>query len=132
MAFAAGQRLGEQVTHQVPVYVGKTEIAALVTISQTLVVDSRQVQNGRVQVMDVHGAWRPVLFTGLRFEWVSFGIRNVVGIVIRLPVSNAGFHTTTSQPHCKAARMVVAAIVFFLQPSLAVTCLLYTSPSPRD
>ena len=65
LTFAAGQHLGEQVAHQVPVYVGEAEIAALVTVSQTLVVDSRQVQDGGVQVMDVHGAWCPVLFTGL-------------------------------------------------------------------
>src|SRR5690606_37130065 len=52
--FCAGESLGEDGRHDVTVHVGEPKVAALVTERQPLVVDAEQVQQRRVQIVDVH------------------------------------------------------------------------------
>lgn len=45
---------GENVGHHIAVHVRQTEVASLVTIRQFLVIESQQVEDGRVQIMNVN------------------------------------------------------------------------------
>src|SRR5215471_3279652 len=47
---------------------------------------------------------------------------NVVAIVVRLAVGQAGLETAAGQPHGKAARMGVSAVIVSGQAPLAVNC----------
>ena len=46
--------LGQKILHDVAVHVGEAEIAAGVAEGELLVIEAQQVQDRRVQVMDVH------------------------------------------------------------------------------
>jgi len=45
----------EMVIHRAA-HIGQPEVAARVAVGQTLVIDPHQVQDGRVQIVDVHAA----------------------------------------------------------------------------
>lgn len=47
---------GEQVSDDVTVYVGDAEIAALEAVGEAGVVYAHEVQNGRLQVVDMDGS----------------------------------------------------------------------------
>src|SRR5262249_32264088 len=86
--------LSQQFINNQPVNVGQTEIAPLKTISQFLVIESEQLQDRRVQIVNVY----PVL-DGVETELVSLTDRD------------AGFDPTARQPHREGVRMMVAAVV---------------------
>ena len=46
-----------------------------------------------------------------RFDGVSFSVRKVVTIGIRLPIGYSGFDSTTCHPSGEGPRMVIAAII---------------------
>ena len=73
-------------------HVGQPEIPAGVAVRQSLVVEAHQVQDGRVQVVDMHG-----IFNRLETE------------VIRGAVDQATFHTAPRQPERKTVMIMVAA-----------------------
>ena len=73
-------------------HVGQSEIAPLESVGQLLVVDAEQMQDGRVQVVNVHA----VLDDG-------------VADVVRLTIRHACLDAATSQPHRERFDMVVAA-----------------------
>ncbi len=50
--------LRQQVAHDMAVHVGEPEVAALVAEGEALVVESEEVEHGRVQVVHVHGLLR--------------------------------------------------------------------------
>ena len=70
--------------------IGQTEIATLVTIGKPLVINSQQVKDRRVQVMDMHRSWCPFFLARFWPERISFLVSNVVGKIVRLAVGNAG------------------------------------------
>ncbi len=74
--------------------VGQAKIAALETIGQLLVVETEQVEDGRVEVVDV-----------------DFVFGRIEAEVIRLAEGEAGFRSAAGQPHREAIRMVVAPVV---------------------
>ncbi len=54
----------QQLVHNMPMHVGEPEAAALVLEGELRVVDAQQVQDGGLQVVDVDGAGREVVFRG--------------------------------------------------------------------
>ena len=61
------------------------------------------MQNGRVEVAHVHRIFH-----------------DVVAVVIRLAVGDAGAHAAAGHPGGEAARVMIAAIVLLAEPALAV------------
>ena len=57
--------LGQNVLDHMSMDIRKTKITALVAIGEFSVVDPELVEDGRIEVMDVHGARSPVIFVGL-------------------------------------------------------------------
>ena len=47
-------RLSDQFLDHIPVHIGETEVAALITVGELLVIEAHQFQNRGVQVMHVH------------------------------------------------------------------------------
>ncbi len=83
--------------------IGQPEMPALEFVSQALVVDTKTVQQRRLQIVDMHGI-----------------LDDVVAIVVGLPDADAGLDSTSGHPHGKTARMMVAAVVRVCQLALAV------------
>src|SRR5262249_36796949 len=71
--------------------VGEPEVAALETVGQPGMFQSEKVQDGRMQIVDVH-----LFFDGVKAE------------VVRLAVDDARFNAATSQPDGVAMRVMVA------------------------
>ena len=46
---------GQDFPHHLTVDIGQSEVAARVAVRQTLVIQAQNVQNGRVQIVHVHG-----------------------------------------------------------------------------
>jgi hypothetical protein len=82
-----------QRVHHVSVHVGESEVAARHAVGQLFVIEAQQLQDSRVQVVDVH----PVLH-GLEAEFVGG------------PVHLATFHPATGEPHREAPVVMVAAV----------------------
>ena len=102
--------------------VRQTEVAPLVAIGQSLVVDAQQMQDRCVQVVDVHRARRPLFLGRLWPHWCPVGVGNVVTVVVRLAVGDPGFHAAAGHSHSKTSRVMIAAVVLFRQVALAVGC----------
>jgi len=47
-------KLGKNVPHNFPVHIGQAEVAAAVSIRQPFMIDSHEMQNRRVQIVDVN------------------------------------------------------------------------------
>src|SRR5688500_6155660 len=84
--------LGKQLEHDTAVHVRQPEIAALVAVSQTLVVDAEQMHQRCLQVVDVDAV-----------------LDDVVGEVVRLAVAEAAFHAAACQHVREAPGVMVAA-----------------------
>ncbi len=85
------------------VNIGQTKVAALMSEGQSLVVDPQTVQNGRVQIVNVHRVFR-----------------HVVTEVIRLAVNDPRFDAAAGHPFGVASRMMVATVVCLCQTALAI------------
>ena len=79
------------------------EVTALMTECQFLVVNTHQVQNGGIQIMNVNGV---------------FG--DVVGEVISLAILETGLHTPSGHPHRPTPGVVVTPVIFTRERALAV------------
>src|SRR5262249_16466207 len=88
------QRSREQIAHHLAVDVGQPEIAALEAVRQLLVVETEQVQDRRLQGVDVDG-----VFGGVEAQFVG----GAVGL--------AGLHAGAGHEHGVAVWVVVAAEV---------------------
>ncbi len=84
--------LSDDITNHTAVNVGQTVVAALVEIGQTRVVEPQQVQDGRVNVVNMHAVRH-------RLEAQFIG----------LAVAHAAFHAPASQPNGESVGVVVAA-----------------------
>jgi len=73
-------------------YVGQAEVAALEFVGQAFVVDTEQVQDRRLEVVDVDGV---------------FG--RVVGEVVGLAVGEAALHAAAGQPDGEDIGVMVSA-----------------------
>ena len=100
--------------------IGQAEVTALVAVGQLLVVETDQMQDRRIEIMDVHGPGGPVFLGRLRLQCVAIGVDDVVGVVIGLPVGDPGLDSSTCHPHREAARVVVPSVVLAREAALAV------------
>src|SRR5258707_13799701 len=85
------------------VHVGQSVIAALKLIRQLLMIDSKQVENCCLQIMNVHGV-----------------LHHVVPIFIRLTETRTRLYAGTRHPDREAARMMVAAVICRRQLTLRI------------
>ena len=85
------------------VHIGQADISSLVRMNQPLVIDSQQVQDGRIEIMNMDRI-----------------ARDVVGKVVGFTMHMALFDPATCEKHAEAARVMVAAIVFLGQAALTV------------
>ena len=76
------------------VNVGQSVVSALKLIDELLVVDSEQVHDGGIQVVNVHGV-----------------LRNVVAVVIRCPKREAFLDSGSGQKYGEATGMVIPAVI---------------------
>ena len=83
--------------------VGQTVVAALELVSQAGVVDAQAVENGGVQVVNVHRV-----------------LDNVVTEFVGVAVSDARLDPAAGEPDRETPRMVVAAVIFGGQRALAI------------
>ena len=88
------RHLVQNLMHDPPVHVGESVVPALEAESQTLVIDAEDVQQGRVQIVDVHGVFD-----------------HVVGEFVGLSERKAGLDACARKPPGKAAAVVIAASV---------------------
>ena len=84
--------LRQNVVDDVAVDIGQPEVAAAVAISQTFVVESDQVQNRGVQVMDV-----------------DLVLGDVKAELVGGTISCSRLHPSSGQPHRKGVRMMISA-----------------------
>ena len=91
-------QLNKDILYHVAVHVGEAEVAALVAVGEFAVIDPELVQDGGVEVMDVHCAWGPLVPGGLGLEHVAVGIGNVVAVVVGATISNARLDAATGHP----------------------------------
>ena len=99
------------VVNDMAVYISQTEVTSLISICQTFVVDAEQMQDGGVQVVDVHGAGSELAGRWLGIQRVAVGIGDVVSVVVRTSVGDAGFHSTASHPDGETSWMMIASVV---------------------
>ena len=78
----------------VAVHVGQTEVSSAVAVGQPFMVQSHQVENGRMQVMDV-----------------DYVLDSVPAEVVGGAVDHASPYAAAGQPHREAERMVLAAVL---------------------
>src|SRR5579884_1918885 len=78
-------------------------MSSLVFVGQFRVIDAEAMQNSGLQIVNVNGI-----------------LDNVIAVVVGLAVRNPRFNPAAGQPHCKATRMMVAAIVIGCQTPLAI------------
>src|SRR5260370_34399684 len=84
-------------------YICQPEMASLELIRQSLVIYSQTVENCRLQVVHVDGIGH-----------------DVVAIIVCLADAHAALDAATGGQHCKAARMVIAAVIRLCERALAV------------
>ena len=87
------EMLGEQLVSHRSVHVGQSEIATLKAKGKSFVIDSEHVQNGGLQVVDVHWIFRDVHSEFVRsanaYPWLRPATghpdREGVGVVVSSP-----------------------------------------------
>ena len=112
--------LSKDILDDMTMDVRKTKVASLVSVGQSRMINAQQMKDGRIEIVNVHGSRSPLVL--IRFDRIAIFVRQVVSIVIRLPLGDAGFYSSARHPSGKSARMVVPAIVFLGQLALAISC----------
>src|SRR4029450_3082349 len=92
--------LGQNVPDHVPRDVSQPKIAAAVTVRELRVIDTKEVQDRRAQVVHVHR-----LLDSLESE------------VIGCAVDSAALHAATRHPHREAKRVVIPAALLRRVPA---------------
>ena len=95
-SFGDSRGSGEQLGLDLAVDVGEAEPSALILERQPFVIDPQEVEQGRVQVVDVD---LPVL------------LKDVVPVVVGLAEDAPRFHSASRHPDGKTPRVVVPAVV---------------------
>jgi hypothetical protein len=83
-----------QLVYNDSAHIRQTKIAALVAIGQVLMIDSEQVENRCLYIVDMH--------------WV---LRNVVTQIVGRPDGLSALNSTASEPHGERIRMMIAALL---------------------
>ena len=84
--------LSEDGLNDVTVDVGEAIVAALEFIGELFVIDSEEVEEGGVEIVNVDG-----VFDGVKAD------------VVGLAVGDAGFHAAASHPDGEGVRVVITA-----------------------
>ena len=103
-------------------HVGQSEVPPLVAVGQALVIHPQQMKDGGIEVMNVHGSWRPSILAGLRIQRVAVGISNVVTVIIGAAIGDPGTDTTPRHPDGEASRVMIPTIILCGQTSLTIHC----------
>ena len=93
----------------------------LVAVGQALVIHPQQMKDGGIEVMNVHGSWRPSILAGLRIQGVAVSISNVVTVIIGAAIGDRdGYHPR--HPDGEASRVMIPTIILCGQTSLTIHC----------
>src|SRR5579884_2427373 len=109
---------GKQVLHYMPMYIGEPKAAALELERQPLMVDAKQVQDRRLQIMDMDGTGGERRLVGV--DRLAVLISDVVAVVVGAAVGQTSLDAGAGQPHGEAARMMVPAVVVLGELALRV------------
>ena len=101
--------LRQYILDHMPMDVGEAEAAALVLEDELRVIDAQQVQDRRLQIVDVDGAGGEGVFGGI--ERLAVVVGDVVAVVVGAAVGDAGLDAAAGHPDGEAAGVVVAAVV---------------------
>src|SRR5205807_3120847 len=93
----------EDLFHYVAGHIGQAEVASLEFVGQAEVINAEAMQDGGLQVVDMH--------------WI---FEDVVGIVVRLADAQAALDAAAGHPNGETAGMMVAAIVRGGELALAI------------
>ena len=93
----------QHVVHHFAVDVCEPIVAALMTEGEAFVVDAELVQDGGLQIMDVHRL-----------------LSDVDTVVIRLAVGDAAAHTAAGQPVGKTVRVMVSTVNLVCEFALTI------------
>lgn len=85
--------LGEDTLHDISKDIRQSKIAAGKSICQTFVIQTEQMQNCRMQIVNMDSI-----------------LDGVPPVLIRSPIGNSRFHSATGHPHRESKRMVVTAV----------------------
>ena len=102
------------------VNVGQTKVSALIPVGQFSVINAKLIQYGRIEIVNVHGARRPIVLSWL--DRIAIGIGNIVCVIICLPISNTRLDTAASHPGSETSRVVISTIILLGQATLTVSC----------
>src|SRR5207245_7905074 len=91
------------------VHVRQAETAALVQIRESFVIDAEEMQDGRLQIVNVDRSRSESAFVGT--DGIAIGIGNVISIIICAAIGHTGLDATAGQPNGETARMMIAAII---------------------
>src|SRR5258707_14414214 len=90
--------------HDFAADIGEAEVAALELEREPRVIDAEQVQDRRVEIVNVHRI-----------------AHDVVAKIVRLAVQRAAAHAAAREPDGKAAPVMIAPVVRRLELALAVS-----------
>src|SRR5262249_18397898 len=85
--------LGKTLPHYIPMCLRQREVASLEAVRQAGVLDGEAVEDGRVQIMDVHRV-----------------ARDVVAVIVGLAELEAGANAAAGHPEREAAAVMIAAV----------------------
>ena len=86
--------LREDVLNDSAVDVRESKVSTLIAVRQAFVIDAQLMKDGCLQVVDVNRI----------FDHVD-------AVIVRFAVRHSGFDSATSQPVCKAIRMMITSVV---------------------
>src|SRR5579863_797438 len=86
--------LRDDVANHITRNIGQPEVAATVTVRKLCMVDSQQIENGGVNVVDMHRL-----------------VDHLPAEIIRRTVGHSALDPATGQPHRESVGIVIAAIV---------------------
>ena len=95
--------LSENVTDYFAVHVGQSKVATLIAVSQLLMIDSKQMKNGGLQVMDMDRI-----------------LHDVHAVVIGPAITEPGLYPAAGQPVGKAIGVMIAPVIGTSQFALAI------------
>ena len=99
-------------------HIGQPEAPSLILVRQPFVIQSEQMQDRRLQIVDVDRSRRERRL--IRTDRLAMLVGDVIAVVIGAPVGEAALDAAAGQPDREAARMVVAAVAVLGQFALRI------------
>ena len=89
--------------------IGEAKISPLVTVSEFTMVDTKQVQNGGIEIVNMHGILSPVILVWA--DDITILIGEVVSIFIGLSISDTRLDPSACHPGGKSTGMVIPPVI---------------------